>query len=59
MKRKTYKEAIQWIVDNDDTEWVHDDDPIPCVTASMVADLYNVPIEQVVRAITKEIKKGF
>lgn len=48
------KDAIDWIVDNDDTEWVHYSDPIPSVTACLVADLFDKDIEE----ITARIRKG-
>lgn len=35
-----YRDALQWLIDNDDNEWLRDDDPIISVTASLVADIY-------------------
>lgn len=46
-----YKEAIAWMAENDDVEWVYGPegtaDATPSVTASLVADLFNKPEEQV------------
>ena len=38
-RRARYQDAIDWIAENDDTEWLRDDphDVIPSVTASLVA----------------------
>lgn len=44
-----YAEAIAWIAANDDTNWLHDgpqDPPAASVTLHLVADLWNVPIEE-------------
>lgn len=43
-----YREAIAWLLHNDDTEWIHDREPIPSVTASLVADIYGRDTGQVV-----------
>jgi hypothetical protein len=42
MKRPGYREAVEWIAYNDDTYWLDDAEPIICVTAGMVRDLYGV-----------------
>lgn len=46
-----YKDAIQWMADNDDTDWVeHDADDAAgteSVTASLVADLFDKTADQV------------
>ena len=58
-----YREAIAWICENDDTEWVGKSEkealPFaqhPSVTASFCADIYNFPIERVVIDIFKYLK---
>lgn len=53
-----YKTAIQWIAQNDDTEWI-DGDPdsgsgAPSVTACLVADLFGKTTE----AVRVDIKKN-
>ena len=55
MKRPSYKQAIEWIVDMDDCYWVQDENPIASVTACMVADLFDVDLERVKRDIAKLI----
>ena len=42
MNRPGYREAIEWMVLNDDCSWLDDDEPIISVTAAMVRDLWNV-----------------
>jgi hypothetical protein len=49
-----YKDAIYWIAENDDTEWVNDTNPIASVTAALVADLFDKTVEQV----TKDLRKA-
>lgn len=38
--RMGYKETLDWIIQNDDTEWLHDEEPIASVTATLVADIF-------------------
>lgn len=56
-KRPSYREAILWIVLNDDTQWVDDASPIS-VTAVLVADLFGKSDEcvraDIKRALAKE-----
>ena len=59
--RPSYRRALQWIVDNDDTEWLdgdqNDDAPLS-VTASLVADLFGHSDEKVERDLRKALKKA-
>lgn len=56
MKRPGYREAIRWMAENDDTDWVHEDCG-PSVTAALVADMFGVDDARVradlVKALTK------
>ncbi len=52
----SYRQAIQWMVENDDTEWVSNGDP-QSVTAALVADLFSKSDEQVRRDIFKALQK--
>jgi len=54
--RKGYRFAIQWLALNDDCEWVETDWGLS-VTASLVADLFNVDDEKVRTDLLREIKK--
>lgn len=56
MKRPGYREAIRWMVDNDDTEWVDVDDP-GSVTAALVADLFGVSDERVRDDLRRALRK--
>lgn len=58
MRALGYKQAINWIVMNDDTEWLDDECPIPSVTACLVADLYGVDIEKVIKDLKKNVHRG-
>jgi hypothetical protein len=49
VKRPGYREAIEWIVCNDDTSWLQDSEPVLSVTAAMVHDLYGVSPERIIR----------
>lgn len=58
MKRASYRDAIRWIAENDDVEWLEDDDPIPSVTAVLVADLFDVEVDRVTGDLRKAVKKS-
>ncbi len=51
-----YKDAILWLADNDDTDWVADG--FGSVSASLVADLFNKDIEQVRKDLRWELHKA-
>jgi hypothetical protein len=59
MRRPGYREAIEWIAQNDDCHWTLDEEPIMSVTASMVRDLYDVPDAKVLADITRAFKRAF
>jgi len=62
----TYKDAIDWIADMDDTSWVpkdlkklklmKEDDLRPSVTATMVSHIWNKDILTVTHDIYKSMK---
>ena len=49
-----YQDAIAWVVGNDDTEFLNDDDPMLSVTASLVADLFHKTDDEVLADIRRE-----
>lgn len=54
----TYKQAIEWIALNDDTDFLDDTEvDTISVTASMVADLFSKDDETVVRDLRRAIKR--
>ena len=55
MKRPAYRTAIKWIAINDDTQWLHDDEPIISVTAALIIDLFDVDEHRFIRDLRKEI----
>lgn len=38
--RMGYKESLDWIIQNDDTQWLLDEEPIASVTATLIADIF-------------------
>ena len=57
MRALGYKKAILWIIENDDTEWLDDESPIPSITACLVADLYGVEIDKVINDLKKSVHR--
>ncbi len=69
MKRASYRDAINWMAYNDDTTWldarsrhqiypratVHEQKPILSVTASLVADLFDVTPEKLIKDLQRAI----
>ena len=58
--RPSYRRALQWIIDYDDTEWLEaneDEAAALSVTASLVADLFGHCDEKVARDLRRELKK--
>lgn len=49
----SYKNAIQWLVNNDDTEFLRDDEPQLSVSASLVADIYGRGDSEVIADLRK------
>jgi hypothetical protein len=57
----SYARAIARIADNDDASWLKagdEDEVIPSVTASLVADLFGRTDEEVARDITRELRRN-
>jgi len=59
MKRASYREAIRWIADYDDTEWLKEEDPLLCtsVTADLITDIFGVTKEKVVEDLLRALEK--
>ena len=58
--RPSYRRALRWIVENDDTEWLEPDDRrpiVPSVAAVLVADLFGHSDEKVIRDLQREMNK--
>ena len=57
--RPSYRRALRWIVENDDTEWLSDEggDVTLSVTAALVADLFGLTDEKVDKDLRRELKK--
>lgn len=59
MKYAGYREAIRWMFDNDDTNWVDDEYGTPSVTACLVADLFGVTTEKVTEDLLRLTNKTY
>jgi hypothetical protein len=63
MKRPGYREAILWLAGNDDNEWLEneygriDGEPTLSVTASLVADLFEVEHARLVADLRRALKR--
>lgn len=54
-----YADAIEWIVQNDDNEWLEEDDPVNfiSVTACLIADVFGKDQQTVVADIQKGLAR--
>ena len=61
MKRPGYREAVEWLVLNDDVEWATFDPPDACasvsVTGALGCDLFGVETERLRADIRRGLKK--
>lgn len=57
MRAKGYRFALEWIVLNDDTEFLRDAEPIANVTTCLVADLFGAHQEQVIIDLISTAKR--
>jgi len=57
--RASYKNAIGWIVLEDDTDWLDEEGSSPSVTACLVADIFGKSVDQVRKDLTREHAKLF
>lgn len=55
--RPKYRDAICWMVMNDDTEWIDDQDPSLSVTAALVADLFGRTDAEVLASLQREVRR--
>ena len=56
MKRPGYREALRWIIFNDDTSWLTDEYGSLSVTAALVADLFGVSDERIIKDLKRVAK---
>ncbi len=57
MKRASYREAVEWIARNDDTEWLNEVPQHASVTACLVADLFGVDEGRVFKDLRRALIK--
>lgn len=53
-----YKASLRWILKNDDTDFLHDEEPIPNVTLLLVADQFGKTDEQALKDLRRMWEKG-
>jgi hypothetical protein len=59
MRRPGYREAIEWLAGNDDCYWLGDDEKVLSVSASMIRDLYDVPVGRLIKDLHTALKKVY
>ena len=55
MLRPSYRLAIEWLANNDDTEWLNDEYASVSVTCALVADMFGVDVERVTRDLKRAL----
>lgn len=50
-----YTDAIEWIAQNDDTEWLTNEYGSPSVTLHLVAELFGKDIEKATKDLRKKV----
>ena len=53
MGKMGYRASLQWIIDNDDTCWLEDEEPVASVTSCLVADIFDVSIEKLIKDLKR------
>jgi hypothetical protein len=48
-----YRDALDWMLDNDDVSFVEEEDPAISVTGAIVADIYDRTNEEVIEDLRK------
>jgi hypothetical protein len=56
-----YADAVDWLAGNDDNGWLDDPDEdgevMPSVAAALVADVWDKPLQQVVRDLRRALQR--
>jgi len=55
--KPSYRRALEWILENDDTEFLTDPNPIPSVTVALVADMFGKTDKIVMRDLAKRVSR--
>lgn len=55
--KPSYRRALEWILENDDTEFLADPDPIPSVAVALVADMFGKTDAIVMRDLAKRVSR--
>lgn len=58
-RRMGYRETLRWLLDNDDTTWLEDEEHgIISVTTCLVADIFGIDQDKVTRDL-KRLKERY
>lgn len=52
-KNPSYKSSLDWILNNDDTDWLDEEGASPSVTAAFAADIFGISMEKLVADLKK------
>jgi len=53
----SYRDAIDWIAQNDDTEWLDNPDGVESVTLSLVADVFGRTLNEATRDLRRALAR--
>lgn len=56
--KPSFRAAIRWMADNDDTDWLDDEEPIISTTASLVADLFGAEPDRVIKSLRRALERS-
>lgn len=54
----TYRDAIDWIALNDDTDWLDDEEGSESVTLALVADVFGRTVEEATADLRRALKRA-
>lgn len=57
--RMGYRQSLKWILYNDDTEFLEDEEPIPSVTVAFLADVFDVSLDKILTDLKKLKEKTY
>jgi hypothetical protein len=50
-----WKQTLEWLMNNDDCEWIEDENPIPAVTFILACDIFNKDVDKAVAQFKKMV----
>jgi hypothetical protein len=55
MKRASYRDAISWLAQMDDNDWLYEDEKTLSVAASLVRDVFDVTEAKLIADLEREL----